>query len=128
MRGRIILRNGSYTEMIMREQGSTRLISCFDFSEKPEKYTHRNYRLEYWEQGTLQRQAIVDLSQALAAFHSIAGEPVDPAAEKLGIMRLLTDRIDRGVCVHCGTSEQVLRALCAHCRTLPLFQPVLASA
>jgi uncharacterized protein YwlG (UPF0340 family) len=42
-------------------------------------------------------------------------------------MRQLAERIDRGVCIHCGTAENVMRALCVECRTLPQFQEVLGS-
>jgi hypothetical protein len=125
MRGEIILQNGQYKEMIMREQGSTRLILCFDFQESaPQPMSIRGYRLECWVKGTLQRQAIATPVDALAAFQARAGELKDPSAERQRIMSQLTKRIDAGMCIHCGTSEHVLRALCAECRKLPQFQEV----
>src|SRR5436305_5089067 len=125
MKGNIILRKGSYTEMVMREQGSTRLISCFDFTEE-EIFTFRNYRLEYWEQGELKRLTTTDRAHALGLFYArIGGEPEPAYTKKRAIMHTLTQRIDAGLCIHCGGDHSLVGALCLECRDLPQFQEVI---
>jgi hypothetical protein len=120
----IIQQHGSYIEAVLKESGSTHLILCFDFKpERPQSLQVRHYRIEYWEQGQVKRQTANDLTEALALFYAQSGgEPEDTSLPKRLYMSLLADRIDKGLCIHCGTSENVVRALCMKCRALPQFQ------
>ena len=84
--------------------------------------------MEYWDEGQLQRQILNDLTGALAIYHVlIGGKPEDPGMQKRQFSRQLAARIDQGLCIHCGTGSNVIRALCVECRKLPRFQEVLLS-
>jgi hypothetical protein len=126
MVGDIILRIGIYLEIVLEESGSTRLILCCDFKpgeEMPVKV--RQYRIGYWDAGQLYHQTASSLADAQASFYERIGGKPQTDMQKCLFMRQLAERIDRGVCIHCGTAENVMRALCVECRALPQFQAVL---
>lgn len=120
MKGDIVLQRGTYIEMVVEEAGSTRIVACLQFRQaSPQPIDIESYRVEY-DGG---EQTSTDLQEALTAFR-ILTEQDQRTKDRLHCFRL-AERVKRGCCIHCGTSQQVVRALCVECRKLPRFQAVL---
>lgn len=118
MKGEIVLRQGTYMEMVVDEVGSTRMVVCFQLRQASQPDIE-SYRIEY--QGG--QQPYTDLQDALTTFRVLT-EQDQRIKERLFCFRL-AERARRGCCIHCGSSENVIRALCTECRKLPRFQAVL---
>lgn len=69
MKGDIVVQTGEYLEIILEEEGSSRLIVCLDFRERdPEPVTVRRYRIEYQDAAGSGQQTVSDIEDALALF------------------------------------------------------------
>jgi hypothetical protein len=121
VKGEIVRMLGTYMEMVVDEAGSTRMIVCFRLCRlDPEPDVDiEAYRVEY--QGG--QQTYTDLQDALTTFR-ILTEQDRNTKDRMHCFRL-AERVKRGCCINCGTSESVIRALCVECRKLPRFQAVL---
>jgi hypothetical protein len=125
MIGDIVYRQGNYIEMIVKERGTTRLIVCCDFhATRPQPIEVRSCRIEYQDEGTNKHQVVNKLEEALTAYHILTEQHSQAIKDRLFCLQL-SDRVRRGWCIHCGGSENVIRALCAECRKLPRFQELL---
>ena len=125
VKGDIVLRRGIYIEMIIEEVGSTRLIVCFNFRQAdPQPIDVQSYRIEYWDEGQIKHQTAEDLEHARATF-GILTEQYDPRVKDRLVCLRLAERVQRHLCINCGTDKEVTRALCTECRKLPRFQEVL---
>jgi hypothetical protein len=120
VKGDIVLRRGTYMEMVVDEAaaGGTRMIVCFQLRQ-PNQPDIESYRVEY-EGG---QQPYTDLQDALTTFRVLT-EQDRQTKDRMFCFRL-AERVRRNWCIHCGSSENVIRALCVECRKLPRFQEVL---
>jgi len=118
VKGDIVLRQGIYMEMVVDEAGSTRMIVCFQL-RRANQPDIESYRIEY-EGG---QQTYIDLQDALTTFRVLTEQ--DRRTKDRMFCFQLAERVRHGWCIHCGSSENVIRALCTECRKLPRFQAVL---
>ena len=117
MKGDIVLRQGTYIEMVVEETGSTRIVACFQFRRaNPQPIDIESYRVEY-------QQTVTSLQDALTTFRVLTEQ--DRHTKDRMIRFQLAERVRRGCCIHCGSDQNVIRALCVECRKLPRFQEVL---
>jgi hypothetical protein len=127
MKGDIVLRRGTYIEMVIEEAGITRVVACFQFRKsRPQPIDIRSYRIEYEDEGQPKQQIANELEEAMTTFRILTEQHDQRTKDRLLCFQL-SERVRRGLCIHCGSSENVIRALCVECRKLPRFQEVLES-
>ena len=120
MKGDIVLQQGNYIEMVVDEAESTRMIACFHVRQSnPQPIDIESYRVEYGDG----MQTYTDLQDALTTFRVLTEQ--DQRTKDRLLCFQLAERVRRRCCIHCGSSENVIRALCTECRKLPRFQAVL---
>jgi len=125
VKGDIVLQRGTYIEMVVEESGSTRLVACLQVHRtNPQPIDIQSYRVEYEDERQPESQVVFDLQAALTIFRVLTEQHDQRTKDRLLCFQL-AERIRRGWCIHCGTSENVIRALCVECRKLPRFQEVL---
>lgn len=123
MIGEIVHRQGSYIEMVVKEQHTTRLIVCFH-TTKLQPVEIQSCRIEYQDEGTDKHQVVDKLEDALTVYRILTEQHSQAIKDRLFCLQL-ADRVRRGWCIHCGASENVIKALCAECRKLPRFRELL---
>lgn len=127
MKGDIVLRRGTYIEMVIEEAGITRVVACFQFRKsRPQPIDIQSYRIEYEDEGQPKQQIANELEAAMTTFRVLDSQHDQRTKDRLLCFQL-SERVRRGLCIHCGSSENVIRALCVECRKLPRFQEVLES-